>query len=549
MMMPSSSLLAVCIAATVLFSRVSTQQDPPTRFYTIDGPSSTASSSISPVAFGADPNGERDSTDALQHAIDLALNATKARSCGNIGDPACGAALVDLKHGVYSTSRPLNVTGNGGNWRICCGSLLAAPSFFPRGGYLISVRGANNGHQNIGFHDLSLDGGLVANGLFLLNVLRGEVSELYCLHFFSAGVTVEKGHEVDIHDSFLGQYIWDEKNEVQTNSTAIVLLGNDHFVHDCVIFSSTGVGILDSGGANGIEGVHIYGAGGLWGTKQGYDWRPPLNADGNVSLVRGGIVLLGWGWQSRVVNNYFDGEDLVLQLSGNKCCPEAITGNMFLAESKIVLRPDSNDTNVTGLSITSNLFAGLGRCHDGDKRGGCTSIWVDQDVGSIHSFSGSTIMGNSCSGGRYCVSTTASRTLRLVNATEWVIDFGAGGSGGSLLHGLPITRALYSLAVEDNSFPRHHMLPLPNSRDTEVVGPPTVTVVTDMQTTATVTVQVSQEAVDVDYVPAVGNFATARRLSAPKPSLSHGAAPGRRSAAERVHEEQTRSSKRLAGLR
>jgi len=276
---------------------------------------------FSPLSFGADPTGERDSTDALQQTIDAALNATHERRCGNIGDPACGAALVDLQQGVFLTSRPLNITGNGGNWRVCCGSLLAAPSFFPRAGYMISVTGGNNGHQNIALRDLSLDGGLVANGLFLLNVLRGEVSEIYCVHFLTAGVTVEKGHEVDIHDSFLGQYIWDEKVMVNTNSSAIVLLGNDHWVHDCVIFSATGIGVLDTGGANGIEGMHIYGVGGLGGGGAGgYDWTPPTNAAGNVSLARGGIVLTAWGWQSRVVNNYFDGEDLVIQLGGTQCC-------------------------------------------------------------------------------------------------------------------------------------------------------------------------------------------------------------------------------------
>ena len=65
---------------------------------------------------------------------------------------------------------------------------------------MIAVTGGNNGHQNVALRDLSLDGGLVANGLFLLNVLRGEVSEIYCVHFLTAGVTVEKGHEVALRD-------------------------------------------------------------------------------------------------------------------------------------------------------------------------------------------------------------------------------------------------------------------------------------------------------------------------------------------------------------
>ena len=92
---------------------------------------STASNSphvFSPLSFGADPSGQRDSTNALQLTISLALNATKTRSCGNISDPSCGGAVVDLQYGAYLISRSLNITGNGGNWRVFCGSLLAAPT-------------------------------------------------------------------------------------------------------------------------------------------------------------------------------------------------------------------------------------------------------------------------------------------------------------------------------------------------------------------------------------------------------------------------------------
>jgi hypothetical protein len=250
------------------------------------------------------------------------------------------------------------------------------------------------------------------------------------------------------------------------------------------------------------------------------------------------------------------GEDLVVQLGGTQCCPEAITGNMFLTESKIILRPESNDTNVTGLSITGNLFAGLGRCQKDDvHHEACASIWVDQDVGSIRSFSGSTVLGNSCSGGRYCVGSTASRTLRLVNATKWIVEFGAGEPGGSLLQGLPLSQALYSIAVEDGSFPRHHMLPLKREGGKAT---PAVTVVTDAPTTATVTVQVSQETADVDYRPAVdlarstdrlGHVGNGRRLRVGDSAAGHAHGARHRSAAELVHAERARSTKRLASLR
>ena len=247
------------------------------------------------------------------------------------------------------------------------------------------------------------------------------------------------------------------------------------------------------------------------------------------------------------------GNDLVVQLAGTSCCPQAIIGNMFLTESKIILRPSSNDTNVTGLTITGNLFAGLQRCnHDNARRETCSSVWVDEDIGSIRSFSGSTVSGNSCSGGRYCVGSSASRSLRLVNATQWIVEFGAGQSGGSLLQGLPLSRALYSIAVEDSSFPRHHMLPL---KKIHGEAKPAVTVVTDIPTTATVTVEVSQETADVDYQSKVdlahwgrhskhGHDDQRRKAGESADGNFRGAK--RRSAAELVHIERVRSTKWLA---
>ena len=46
-----------------------------------------------PVQMGADPNGKRDSTDALQKTIDLAMNATTRTTCTNRGTFALALLL------------------------------------------------------------------------------------------------------------------------------------------------------------------------------------------------------------------------------------------------------------------------------------------------------------------------------------------------------------------------------------------------------------------------------------------------------------------------
>ena len=87
-------------------------------------------------------------------------------------------------------------------------------------------------------------------------------------HFVSSGVTIVHGHEVILHDSFIGQYNNDDANQTSTNGTAVGVYGNDHAVHDCVIFGATGVGIVNEGASNSYSGLHIYGVepagGGGW---------------------------------------------------------------------------------------------------------------------------------------------------------------------------------------------------------------------------------------------------------------------------------------------
>ena len=81
-------------------------------------------------------------------------------------------------------------------------------------------------------------------------------------------MTIIHGHEVILHDSFIGQYNNDDANQTSTNGTAVGVYGNDHAVHDCVIFGATGVGIVNEGASNSYSGLHIYGVepagGGGW---------------------------------------------------------------------------------------------------------------------------------------------------------------------------------------------------------------------------------------------------------------------------------------------
>ncbi len=65
---------------------------------------------ISPVSFGADPTGQRDSTQALQMAVAAVLDSWHERGSHNMSAPVkdLGGITLDLQGGTYLTSEPLH---------------------------------------------------------------------------------------------------------------------------------------------------------------------------------------------------------------------------------------------------------------------------------------------------------------------------------------------------------------------------------------------------------------------------------------------------------
>jgi hypothetical protein len=173
---------------------------------------------IRPTDFGADPTGHNDSRVALQKAITTAFNQTvPGNFIGN--SSSLGGVVIDLAGGEYVTSMPLWL-GKGGNVRFCCGSLRAAPTF-PVDGFLI------NGQQNedITFENMLFDCARTGGGLHFNNPLRVNLDKLYVVHYATAGIQVVQGHEVHLHSSWLGEWIWsDAGGRVNQNLTGTAVL-------------------------------------------------------------------------------------------------------------------------------------------------------------------------------------------------------------------------------------------------------------------------------------------------------------------------------------
>jgi hypothetical protein len=126
-----------------------------------------------------------------------------------------GGATIDLAGGDYIISSPLIIPQYYGNFVIQRGTIRAT-SKFPTNAYLIQVGGATcenpqkSCNQNIGFNDLMLDCGRVAAGAMLIKDTMGANvgPRMFILAYTVGGITVVGGHEVMIHESWLGEFLY-----------------------------------------------------------------------------------------------------------------------------------------------------------------------------------------------------------------------------------------------------------------------------------------------------------------------------------------------------
>jgi hypothetical protein len=112
---------------------------------------------FTPIAFGADPTGRTDSTAALSRCVAAALNKTRALPGHAVDGSDHGGVRIDLQGGLYLLSSTVTIgdgAERGGNWHLCCGSLLAAANF--SGDYLLCVAPGTPKTQANSVQDISI---------------------------------------------------------------------------------------------------------------------------------------------------------------------------------------------------------------------------------------------------------------------------------------------------------------------------------------------------------------------------------------------------------
>lgn len=434
---------------------------------------------IYPGDFGADPSGRTDSTASFQAALAALLSRNTSSHEDEGGTTDLGGALLDLEGGDYLISAPLIIPSNYSNCAIVHGSLRASPAF-PQDSFLVEIGSANSPcvnwgdscNEDVSIEDIFFDGQQVAAGCVRFwNVIGVNAGpDLFCVNFTTTGFDIEGGHEVELHESWVGACWYTPPSSCWLNSSAlgsttgILINGNDHILDNVVVFAGL-VGVAVRGAANLVTATHT------WNTQSG--------------AVPAGIGIDVSVWQNRFVSPYLDYVPLVCR----GCALTVITDGFFLGGAQIIFEPDPNAYPVRGVFISGSVYAGLG-----DGVPDIIALPPPKNGANFSGVQDVTILG-STSDNALSIKRSVSASLTVSGASPWTFDF----SGMLIFETLPIVSVSYSVTSLDGTFCRYHALP-----PVEHV----VTIVADANTNATVVCTVDQS---VRLPAAVPGASTRRR--------------------------------------
>ena len=240
-----------------------------------------AATTVSPVDFGADPYGVRDSSPGFAAAIaalrrlckpltpDPLHAPTPADHGGNVVQPVgaavqppkldCGGAVLDLRGGVYTVTAPVRVPAGMGNLWVRGGTIVASTSFRPapaedpeKSESYVLIVGHNctsewrqNGacSVNVGVQQLTLDARHRAGGsLYMDHCQYATVGPgIMLLGFSTYGVTAFGSGGTIIQGVFAGEYPGSDPRAHSLSAlsgTAVVLASPQHdgFVTNTIIW-------------------------------------------------------------------------------------------------------------------------------------------------------------------------------------------------------------------------------------------------------------------------------------------------------------------------
>ena len=304
---------------------------------------------INPITYGADPTGIMDSSWAFNLAIQALLQRNTSGHTDESNTIDLGGATLDLQGGDYLISQSINIPSNYSNYKVMHGTLRANTNF-SSSDYLLEFGTPNTDCVNWGdscvengsIEDLFLDGSQIAAGCARFTQVIGFNAgpDIFCINFTTAGIDLEGGHEVVLHDSWIASCWYTPPSRCWLNATAlgntvgILVNGNDHYLTDSIVFGGL-TGIEVNGAANVFTNFHT------WNTQSG----SVPNASGILDTV----------WQNRYIG-YLDYVPFVCR----GCAVTTLTNSFFLGGAQIIFKPHPSGYPVRGVYMAGNQFAGIG---------------------------------------------------------------------------------------------------------------------------------------------------------------------------------------------
>eukprot|EP01063_Lacrimia_lanifica_P041119 TRINITY_DN94_c0_g2_i1.p1 TRINITY_DN94_c0_g2~~TRINITY_DN94_c0_g2_i1.p1 ORF type:complete len:512 (+),score=199.57 TRINITY_DN94_c0_g2_i1:50-1537(+) len=379
---------------------------------------------VSPLDYGADPTGRKDSWAAFNASLQVCLDQAVRSPNGNFpGDTSfgngkavrdMGGCEIDLEGGEYIISQPIVLPEYVANMQFGHGSLVAAPGFKGDFLFVIGIQGSckvpqGSCNMDINFPELFIDGAHRASGMQINNVMGVTIGPGgYFLNFTSYGLQINRGHEVMMDRAWMGETNFDfdhEGRHAAPNATAIQINGNDHYILNSIVFSSR-IGVEVNGAADYIKGVHV--------------WFPLNHATGYANTMAFHVASGG----NRFDGCYIDGGRAVftgtglsrnLWTNGFECC-QIGTEVAGTPHSGIVL---VGKTFGPGLEVVHNEFKKPVQVYTAMSPDGKYEAFdPEKDTLTV---TGTRVSANSMTEG--VVGTRATLKLAQTAATQWDFDF------------------------------------------------------------------------------------------------------------------------------
>jgi len=238
-----------------------------------------------------------------------------------------------------------------------------------------------------------------------------------------------------VQQVWAGEYWWSDRrkeNGTASNAVGIELNGNDHVVHDCVVFSSR-IGVAVSGQADLVSDTHTW----------------------NLATGNGGVGILVNASQTRLTGNYLDWNNVVFAPAA--LSQSSFTGGFFLCGGHIQLQAPAAGAGpaaIHGLYIANNAYVG-GYCHfSGYRTVEAVGDWAGAAVQDV------TAVGAQAEQGIAVASTQATLAVTAPPGAPTAV-FTANFTSALLFDAaaVPIRSVSYSVALDAPTLARHSARP------------------------------------------------------------------------------------------